>query len=83
MKRAAPLRPLSVPAQPWQDVLVDLMGPFPESQGFDMIMVVVDRFSKKAFFLPTNLTITSLGVAQLFQDNVFREHGLPNRVISD
>ena len=28
-------------------------------------------------------TITLLGVAKLYRDNVFREHGLPRKMISD
>jgi hypothetical protein len=81
--KAAPLHPNEIPEKPWSVISVDLMGPLPESKGHDMIMVVVDRFTKKAYFLPTNLTITSRGVATLFQDNIWREHGLPNKVISD
>jgi hypothetical protein len=48
-----------------------------------MILVIVDRFSKKAYFLPCNTTITSQGVANLYRDHVFKEHGLPKKVISD
>ena len=83
MKRAAPLHPHDVPEGPWEIISVDLMGPLPESQGYDMIMVVVDRFSKYAYFLPTNSTITSKGVARLFINHVFWEHGFPIKVISD
>ena len=59
------------------------MGPLPESQGYDMIMVVVDRFSKYAYFLPTNATVTSKGIARLFISHVFRDHRFPIKVISD
>jgi hypothetical protein len=48
-----------------------------------MILVIIDRFSKKAYFLPCNTMITSQGVANLYRDNVFKEHGLPRKVISD
>jgi len=33
--------------------------------------------------IPTNTTLTSNGVAVLFRDHVFREHGIPEKVISD
>ena len=48
-----------------------------------MILVIIDQFSKKAYFLPCNTTITAQGVATLYRDNVFKEHGLPKKVISD
>ena len=82
-KRAAPLHPHNIPEGPWEVISVDLMGPLPESQGYDMIMVVVDRFSKYAYFLPTNATVTSKGIARLFINHVFRDHGFPIKVISD
>ena len=59
------------------------MGPLPESQGYDMIMVVVDHFSKYAYFLPTNATVTSKGIAKLFINHIFRDHRFPIKIISD
>jgi hypothetical protein len=48
-----------------------------------MILVIVDRFSKKAYFLPCNTMIMSQGVANLYRDHIFKEHRLPKKVISD
>ena len=53
------------------------------SKGKDMILVFIDCFSKKAYFLPCNTTITSQGVANLYQEHIFKEQGLPRKVISD
>jgi len=55
----------------------------PESQGFDSIMVVTCRLSKRVYFIPCNETIDSEGTARLYKDNVFRHEGLPNVIISD
>ena len=35
---------------------MDFITKFPMSDGFDSIMVVVDRFSKMAYFIPHNDT---------------------------
>ena len=43
----------------------------------------MDRLSKWAHFIATTSDITSLGVAQLFWDGVWKLHGLPKEVISD
>ena len=81
--KAAPLQPNEVPNEPWEIISVDLIGPLTPSKGKDMILVIVDRFSKKAYFLPTNTMITSQGVANLYKEHIFKEHGLPKKVISD
>ena len=46
-------------------------------------MNVVDSVSKRAHFIPTNTTITALGAARLYLNNVWKLHGLPNQVVSD
>ncbi|KAF8676527.1 hypothetical protein AX14_004875 [Amanita brunnescens Koide BX004] len=81
--KAAPLQPNEIPDEPWEVISVDLIGPLTPSKGKDMILVIVDRFSKKAYFLLTNTTITSQGVANLYKEHIFKEHGLPKKVISD
>ena len=74
---AALLQPNEIPTEPWEIISVNLIGPLMTSKGKDTILVIVDRFSKKAYFLPCNTTITSQGVANLYKEHVFREHGLP------
>ena len=41
-KAAAPLHPHDTPSGPWATISMDLIGPLPESQGKDAILVVVD-----------------------------------------
>ena len=55
----------------------------PESHGFDSMMIVVDRLSKRIHTMPTTTTVDSIGVARLFRNNVWRHHGLPETIISD
>jgi hypothetical protein len=52
-------------------------------RGFSAILVVVDRFSKMAHFIPTTTDVSAVETAHLFRDNVFRLHGLPGEIISD
>ena len=60
-----------------------MIGPLPESNGFDAILVFVDRFSKKIEVISTNVELSSMGTAKLYKDNVFKHHGLPRKFISD
>jgi transposase InsO family protein len=53
------------------------------SQGFDGILVVVDRFTKMAQYLPINMKITSSGVASNLWKNVFKDVGIPEKIISN
>jgi len=55
----------------------------PESDGYDVIMVVVDSLCKRAHFLPVNTTITAIGSARQFRDNMWKHHGLPTHILSD
>ena len=46
-------------------------------------MVVVDRFSKYAYFLPTKTTAKAADVADLFYQRIVCQHGIPSSIISD
>jgi len=58
------LHPNEVPSHPWETVSVDLVGLLPLSTGSNRILVVVDRFSKIARYIPINIEISSQGVAK-------------------
>jgi len=55
----------------------------PLAQGYDSILVVVDRLTKMVYFIPTMEKTTVGGLARLFRDNVWKLHGLPESIISD
>ena len=62
---------------------MDLIGPLPNSRGYDAIMVVVDRLTKMVVLIPTSTTQTSEGTARLFLEHVFWRFGAPKKVYSD
>jgi len=62
---------------------MDFIEKLPSSSGFDTILVIVDRLSKQAIFIPTHDTITSAELARLFITHVFSKHGVPSHVTSD
>ena len=77
------LNPNTVPDAPWKIILVDLIGPLPESKGKNAIMVIVNQFSKMIRLFPVSTKITSQGVAKIFRDEIFKLHGIPKKMISD
>jgi len=62
---------------------MDFIEQLPASNGFTDILVVVDRLTKQAIFIPTYNTITAPELAKLFVANVFSKHGVPSHVTSD
>ncbi|MBW0471043.1 hypothetical protein O181_010758 [Austropuccinia psidii MF-1] len=62
---------------------MDFITQFPLSNNFDSILVVVDRFSKMAIFIPIYSQITALDLAPIFISHVFSQHGLPVSIVSD
>ena len=78
------IRPLPVPADRWDEVSLDFVTGLPRTpSGHDAVLVVVDRFTKWAYFIPTQTTVDAKGTAVLFHDVVFSRHGMPKRLISD
>ena len=62
------------------DFIVDL----PTTQGgYDSILVVVERLTKMAHFIPTRESVIAPQVADLFISHIFRLHGLPRSIVSD
>lgn len=79
----ATLQPQPVPSGPWENIGVDLIGPLPMSNGFDMIAVYVDHFSNQCHLVPTTSTVTAEGIADIHYRDVFRLHGIPRKIYSD
>jgi hypothetical protein len=81
---AGPLQPLPIPEGRWEDISMDFIVELPRTkQGYDAILVVVDRLTKRAHFIPTTTDMTAPGAARAFVDNIFRLHGLPRTIVSD
>ena len=76
------LQPLDIPDMPWVDVSADFITDLPLSSGYDLILVVVDRFSKVEF-IPCNKTITALEMAKLYLFHVWKNHSPPCTIVSD
>jgi hypothetical protein len=55
----------------------------PISNGFDAILVIVDKTTKKAVFVPTKTTLTSKDYADILVAHWIRHFGIPKTVTSD
>jgi hypothetical protein len=77
------LNPLPVASKRWSSVTMDFITELPECEGHTSIMVVVDRFTKMAHFIPCTAPVTSERTARLYIDRVARLHGVPDNIITD
>jgi len=77
------LQPLPILEGVWQDLSMDFIEGLPKSEGFSVILVVVDRLTKFAHFIPVKHPYTANSIAQLFLDNVVKLHGLPSTIVSN
>ena len=77
------LKPLPVPARPWQDISWDFVTGLPESNGYNAVLVVIDRLTKMRHLIACREQLTATDLANLFIENIWRLHGLPNTIISD
>jgi len=77
------LQPLPVPTFAWQVISMDFIEGLPTSHSYNCIMVIVDKFSKYAHFVPLSHPFTAYKVALAFMEHIFKLHGLPESIISD
>jgi transposase InsO family protein len=74
---------LPVPDRPWQHVTIDFKSMPPSKEGYDMVFVVIDRFSKQAVSLPCHKAITAEDIARFYIDVIFRYKDPSESIISD
>ena len=77
------LMPNAVPEKPWMHILADFITKLLLAQEYNSILVVCDKMTKIAYFVPTIEKTLAKGVARLFQDNIWKLHGLPESIIMD
>jgi len=85
-RRHAPvglLQPIPIPTRPFKVVSMDFIPELPESNGFDNILVIVDKLMKYSIFIPCSTKVNEEETAKLFFKHVITHYGLPQQVIMD
>ena len=78
------LVPLDQPAGRWTDWEIDFIGPLPRSaSGFDSIILVCDRFTKRIRLIPNHTTNKATTIWQLVKSQVVTLFGYPSTIVSD
>ena len=80
---AGKLKLSEVPQKTWTHLMVDFITKLLVVAGKDAILIVCDRLSKIIHFVATTEGTSAEGLARLYQDNIWKLHGLPESVVSD
>ena len=77
--------PLPPPYHAWDGVTMDFVTDLPEStkSGDTGILVIVDRLTKMAIYLPCQKDIDSAELARMFFEHVICKQGVPNNIVTD
>ncbi len=73
---------------PWTDITMDFITGLPPSKRwghvYDAVLVVMDRYTKMARYIPTTKTIDAPTLAEVLAEQVFlRDGGVPQNIVSD
>ena len=77
------LKPLPIPEKPWSSISMDLIEQLPDSDGSTAILVVVDRLTQSALFIPMKETWSMDRLAKAYIHFLVKRFGVPTDIISD
>ena len=78
-------KPLIPPIKRWSEVSLDFITDLPvtSEHQYDAIMVVMDQTSRMVHLIPYKMIYGAVETAGLYFREIFRLHGLPDRIMSD
>jgi hypothetical protein len=84
-KRFGLLQKIAEPKDKWEIINMDFVTGLPPggSYSYNSVLVIVDRFSKRAKFIPNHKDDTAMEVAMLFWNRLMADVGIPKIIISD
>jgi hypothetical protein len=78
------LQPLPIPEWKWEVVTMDFITKLPRTtKQHDSIMVVVDKLTKVAHFIPVKLTHKEINIVDIYMREIARLHGIPKTIVTD
>jgi len=77
------MKPNEAPDRPWKSISMDFITDLPLSEGSDAVLIVIDRLTKMAHFIPSTKDMNARLFQETFMREIFRLHGLPRDIITD
>ena len=78
----APYQAFDCPTAKFDIVHIDIVGPFPENEGYSYVLTAIDRFSRWPVAIPMK-GITSKDCCKAFINGWIQYYGTPSVIISD
>ena len=77
------LHNMPIPTKPWESIGMDFVGPFPESDGFDYLWVIICRLTNQCHLTPISVRTTATDLAWYYLRDIVRLHGMAKSIVSD
>jgi Integrase zinc binding domain len=77
------LEPIEIPEGAWKVLTMDFVCGLPKSEGKEVILVIIDKFTKYCHLVALSHPFTTSFVAEQFLNTVYKLHGLPEKIITD
>ena len=68
---------------PFEEIAMNFVGELPESEAFNAILVVTDRYTKVQHYIPAKTTWTAEDIADSYINDIWKLYGLPRHITSD
>ena len=78
--RQTKLVPMPTGQHPFEEIAMDCVGELPESEAFNAILVVTDRFTKVQYHIPAKTTWTAEDVADSYINDIWKLYALPRHI---
>ena len=69
-KKSGELHPLNTSQGLWQEISINIIGPLPKSNEMDVIVVIMDIFTKIIRLKVTTTNISSKDIAKIYSDKI-------------
>ena len=83
MKKVEKLHLLETPEELWQEISINIIKPLPKSNEKNVIVVIVDQFTKIIKLKATTVIVLSEEIAKIYQDKLWKIHGIPRIIFSN
>jgi hypothetical protein len=83
------MQPIELLSKLWSNILIDFVTGLPLSKdpatglSYNLILVIVDRFTKYALIIPFQQDYIAVQLAHVLKDQLIRDHSIPKTIISD
>jgi len=77
------MKPNEAPDRPWKSISIDFITDLLLSEGSDAVLIVIDRLTKMAHFVPSTKDMNARQFQETFMSERFRLHGQPRDIITD